>query len=1143
MAGQGVDGSVVIQILADDSGFNDSINNIGRNASAIGGILDHAFGNLLSDALEKAADKALEFSQNVWQAGVSFESAFAGVMKTVDETANISYDDLSEQIRDMSKTIPSTVEEISAVAEAAGQLGISAESVLDFTQVMIDMGNSTNLVAEEAASELAKFANVTKMDPSEYENLGAAIVDLGNNFATTERDIVNMSQRLAAAASSAGISEQGILAMSTALSSVGVEAEAGGTAMSTFIKKIQVAVETGSDDLNKYAEVAGMTNEEFIKLFKTDGVQAIDAFLKGLNRIDNEGGSAVVVLEEMGIKEARLSGAILGLSNAGDMLTRTIQTSTTAWEEHTALAEEAGKRYETTESQLQILKNAINDFYITLSRNIRTGFDITPVTEYINALNEALKTDGFSGLLDTGVEIIREITPRILEEIIRCISDMLPDILQAGIDIIVALVEGIGESAPTVIPTAVQTVLDLVSTLLVNTDEMVSAAASLITGLAEGLINSIPILVAKAPEIVIDLCTALINSTYHLAEAAGEFCIYLGKKMVDFDGWKQYGNDVVRNIKNAISYAINNKSYDDVLEEREREQAERVAKYSEWSAKQIEQSKEYANARLGELNEIVVKANERGYYDWDILPEWVRKGVEGSGKSIEEYITTYISNLQERITDLSIAEDEIMHDLANMGDGKQTYQGIGGTPNLFLSGLDPEAGKTPEINPTIEEAEEATTHFMEEEEAKRLHFEAEMAKERGEITEAEYYNRIETIAKSLDTESSLYQQYSKEVVKGRNKISEEAARQAEKDQQELTKAQSEIYTSAKNTVKKELQEVQRDLASLTSEFETKYNDIVNLRDKYKQRLMGESIFEVMTKTDEKTGKKITTYTIKNIDDYLKKQEEYANNIAALEERGLAKGLIDELEAMDNDQALVFMEQLGKMSDDQFNNINDSYKALDERTSQLADKRYQDDLDSLESGYIAEVKALFDGLSPDLKNAGMTSASAYIDGFSLSFNKEDKAFEQVDKWVDGLTDDINTKLSENSIELSGTIEGIVKDSGVGDELVDNIVQSINDQEDKISGALETIFRNTGLDMQIKADVENAAAVNSANGYSAAETIYVNQTAAPANTTASGRTSAPGTQKMDIMCRLTSYDGRNLAVFVNDEMEKIKIESGG
>ena len=64
---------------------------------------------------------------------------------------------------------------------------------------IFDLGNSTDIVANDAASTLAKFANITTMDQSQFGNLGATLVDLGNNFATVESDIMNMSLRLAAA--------------------------------------------------------------------------------------------------------------------------------------------------------------------------------------------------------------------------------------------------------------------------------------------------------------------------------------------------------------------------------------------------------------------------------------------------------------------------------------------------------------------------------------------------------------------------------------------------------------------------------------------------------------------------------------------------------------------------------------------------------------------------------------------------------------------------------------------------------------------------------------------------------------------------------------------------------------------------------
>ena len=114
---------------------------------------------------------------------------------------------------------------------------------------MIDLGNSTNLSSEDAASQLAKFANITEMSQKDFDKLGSSIVDLGNNFATTEADIVDMAMRLAGAGHQVGMSEGQILGLATALSSVGIEAEMGGSAMSKAMVKMQNAVELGGGKL------------------------------------------------------------------------------------------------------------------------------------------------------------------------------------------------------------------------------------------------------------------------------------------------------------------------------------------------------------------------------------------------------------------------------------------------------------------------------------------------------------------------------------------------------------------------------------------------------------------------------------------------------------------------------------------------------------------------------------------------------------------------------------------------------------------------------------------------------------------------------------------------------------------------------
>ncbi|MGG5359335.1 hypothetical protein IGI57_000279 [Enterococcus sp. DIV0213j] len=123
----------------------------------------------------------------VTTAAISWESSFAGVKKTNDEVVDsngkvvYSYDDLENGLRKLATQLPASHQEIAQVAEAAGQLGIKTENVVSFTKTMIDMGESTNMSAETAATSLARLANITKLPQDKFSNLGAAIVDLGKN--------------------------------------------------------------------------------------------------------------------------------------------------------------------------------------------------------------------------------------------------------------------------------------------------------------------------------------------------------------------------------------------------------------------------------------------------------------------------------------------------------------------------------------------------------------------------------------------------------------------------------------------------------------------------------------------------------------------------------------------------------------------------------------------------------------------------------------------------------------------------------------------------------------------------------------------------------------------------------------------------
>lgn len=366
----------------DDSAFTkfgNSAREVGEKFSKVGKEIS-GFGSALTRGVTAPIVAGAGL---VVKAAIDYESAFAGVKKTVDETATVSYQKLSDGIRQMAKELPASAVQIANVAEVAGQLGIKADDILAFSRTMIDMGESTNLSAEDAATAIAKIANILGLTSDEYSRFGASVVDLGNNFATTEKDIVEMSNRLAAGGKLAGLTAPEILGLATAMSSVGIEAEAGGTAMTQTLTAIGNAVslttKDSADDLALIAKVAGTTSEEFQQAWKEKPAEALQSFIKGLNTAHEKGANMDAILMKLGMTGVRQGNMLKSLALSSDKMSAAVARSNQAWKENTALTNEANKRYETTESQLKMFRNQLTDIAIEfggpLIKALRSGLD------------------------------------------------------------------------------------------------------------------------------------------------------------------------------------------------------------------------------------------------------------------------------------------------------------------------------------------------------------------------------------------------------------------------------------------------------------------------------------------------------------------------------------------------------------------------------------------------------------------------------------------------------------------------------------------------------------------------------------------------------------------------------------------------
>lgn len=298
-------------------------------------------------------------------AAAKFESSFAGVEKTVDATTK-QFEELKNQSREIALTKPIDVNDVNLIMELGGQLGIAAENLSEFADVISDLDVATNLNVESASEQIARFANITGLAADEYSNFGSALVELGNNAATTEADIMNMSMRLASAGTIVGMTEDEILALATATSSVGIEAEMGGTAVSRMLMQISKDVGNNTETLEVWASTAGMTAEQFTQAWETNPTQALQALFAGLADIQDEGSAVYSLLDELGISSIRQTDTMMRLGLASEKLSGYIGMSSEAWDENVALTREAERRYATTESQIQILKNHVNDLGISI---------------------------------------------------------------------------------------------------------------------------------------------------------------------------------------------------------------------------------------------------------------------------------------------------------------------------------------------------------------------------------------------------------------------------------------------------------------------------------------------------------------------------------------------------------------------------------------------------------------------------------------------------------------------------------------------------------------------------------------------------------------------------------------------------------
>ena len=299
-----------------------------------------------------------------------FEKRLIGIGKTTG-IAGAQLAGLGADIQAMARNLPVATNQLLDIGQSAGQLGVKGrDNILKFVETVGRIGLATDLAGDVAATAFARILTVTGQPQSNVDRLGAALVQLGNNFAATESEIAHVATRVGQATSQFDLNTAAVLGISTALKALGVRAELGGSVVGRAFLKMNEAIRGGGEAMTTLQTISGLTASQLERDFKERPEVVFRAFIEGLGRIKDSGGDVSAALEKMGLSGNENIAILATLASRSDVLTDALDQSARAWEENTALIKESEQAATSFSSEMQRFGNRINEVGVALGREL-----------------------------------------------------------------------------------------------------------------------------------------------------------------------------------------------------------------------------------------------------------------------------------------------------------------------------------------------------------------------------------------------------------------------------------------------------------------------------------------------------------------------------------------------------------------------------------------------------------------------------------------------------------------------------------------------------------------------------------------------------------------------------------------------------
>lgn len=540
------------------------------------------------------------------------------------------------------------------------------------------------------------------------------------------------------------------------------------------------------------------------------------------------------------------------------------------------------------------------------------------------------------------------------------IAELLPMVADTAASLAVSLADGLTESLPNIIPVAIETISTLVENLTENANTVIDAGIQIILALGEGLIAALPQLIETIPQIVINIANVINDNAPKLVDTA----LYLITRLAT--GLLAATPTILANIPKIIE-AI-------------------VAAFMafQWLnlGKQLIDGVANGVKKAGESMATAAK-NAFSKFKSKITGSEVATELKNIGKYIIDGIVggiknslSKIANIAGKIKDTLLSKLKGLFKIASpsklMKEEVGAYIGEGIAVGIEESGqMAVDAAETV-ANGIIDAFAGTETAVA---------YAKKTAQKVGDVLERELTKQnaaLQEMQKQADA-----QQAAEELADHKKQLAEKNAelnKAKKKDRQKILKEIAEIEdTWNKKQAKAEKaaeQQALQERISLLKQFQQKYEAALDTIERKQDSLQSKlaDYGELFERVKTEDGKEL--FQLGDLKDDIKQLEKYGDALEQLKEKGISDSLMGEIAGMGVQDALDYMNKLISMSDTKF----DQYVSLFEQKQQMAqgvaEKFYKGEFDALEKSYTGELPAFLAGVKAEISDVGAAGIREY-----------------------------------------------------------------------------------------------------------------------------------------------------------------------